>query len=216
MFSKEAWVIVAGETPVRLVLLVLAVSFSLPADGCEDLRGRWESESRTKAGLGQVFEFAGAGVVFVTLAGIADSRYVLEGDRLSSTFADPADPSKPIRINYALRFKGATLTMKELLSGNDQIMTRVGRSVEAKPLLGVWSWKHASGLEASTRFTQAGIMMTRLPIKTEKGSYQCLRESVSIEVPGKKAETRSYRFERGDLVLGTTETAGEKRFRPAE
>lgn len=202
---------------MRFLLSLIALLTAFPSLACDDLRGRWESEARTAGGMGQVFEFTGTGVVFVTLSGIADSRYLLEGNRLSSVFASPDDLKKPIKLTYEITVEATTLTMKEMASGNVQKMIRVGpRPSETRPLLGLWKWEHPSGLQASTRFTEEGEMMTRLPIKTEKGSYLCVTGSVSIEMPGKKSETRPYHLERGVLTLDAVENRGPRRFRAAQ
>lgn len=181
------------------------------ADVPAALVGRWEATARSHGGIGQVFELQADGTLVHWFAAMVDGAYKLEGTRLVESFKDSATGKVS-----EIRFEGATLVQKDAQSGAEIRMTRQGAGGPPDaPIVGVWSFRHETGVTAFIMFTADGRMIFRLPIRADRGRWSVAGDSLTMGLKG-SAMTR-FRYEvQGDQLVLTSDQGRQERYTRAE
>jgi len=167
-----------------------------PAPQSDKLVGLWESENKSKGGIGQAFEFRSDGSFAVSPTVLVESYYSVSGDRL--TIGEKPDPkpgdqtsSVPLGIEGNRMVPDASGVAAE----------RVGSPVPGQPpIVGVWRTPFPTGGMIYEKYTPEGRLIFRFPMRPEKGCYRFDGKWLTLAVDGKK-ESGSAEVRENDLVL---------------
>jgi hypothetical protein len=179
--------------------LLTAILFTIPAahaqtcpqPGAQDLVGLWESRETSKGGIGHAVEFQADGTYVEAPTVIVELPYQVSGDRLILKGA----PETRFEI------QGDTLTQTRP-DGSRIRKERLGKAVEGSPaIVGVWRYRHDTGVTAFERYTPDGRLLLRLPMTSSTGCYRIQGDSLSFNKSGGKETALSIEMKPGELVL---------------
>jgi len=167
---------------LSLVIAVTVAAASALAD--ERIVGRWDSESRTKGAIGNMYFFSADGAVALTVGAMIDFEYGVHDGELRIR--------REGRTVQATRFSidGDTLVRSGPKGGARHEARRMGAAKPgAAPIVGRWRSSHPSGGDAFEEFTPDGALRFRVPFATFSGSYRIDGSWLHLKVPNKP---RSY------------------------
>ena len=171
------------NTPFRAVgfaLLCLQAAFACAAD----LDGTWASDSRTKGGLGSQWEFGSKGDATYTFGALVDFRYETKPGAIKFTLVTTDGTQPPPSDFQPYTLQGDTLTLDPDSAQKRQVMTRVGHADASNPLVGEWTYKHATGGPAFMRYSRKGLVQLLVPLKTFAGAWKMDGDAMRLELPG--------------------------------
>ena len=142
--------------------------------------GFWESESRSRGGIGQTIELKASGELLSSTTVMLDQVY------------RPAD-GKLFIAGSGAPFKVTKDALVQTDDKGDEIRKeRVGGQAEGKdPLVGAWRYRHYTGAVAFERYTEDGRLLFRLPMTSQQGCYRATGDSLSLDIAG-RASTAQY------------------------
>jgi hypothetical protein len=193
---------------ILAVLAVLAVGTGFaagtilrcPPPHSDQLVGLWESENKSKGGIGHTLEFRADGAFVEATTVLVDTYYRVSGDRLiisEKPIADTGDAGSSIPF----KIEGNTLIQKER-SGPSVRKERVGLSESGQaPIVGVWRYRHYTGAIAFERYTPEGRMYFRLPMTSSAGCYVSGGAKLTLARPNEKETQASFELGIDDLAL---------------
>jgi hypothetical protein len=166
------------------------------------LLGQWESTVRTDEGVGNILEFYPDGQVTQVSASMAEADYRLQGDRLITTWKDPAT-GKVSEVETHIEFEGNAKFLEQADDGSgDTWSDRVGDPPRRarSPLIGRWCFLYLERLTSYREFT-ATRMYNRLPVVKLSGRYSVSGDTLTVEMQGQPSGDYPFRIENGRLII---------------
>ncbi|HEV8581642.1 MAG TPA: hypothetical protein VGX68_21450 [Thermoanaerobaculia bacterium] len=155
---------------------LLLAALNCPPPQSSQLVGLWESESKSKGGIGHAFEFRSDGSFVVSPTVLVDSYYRISGDQVIM-----GDKPNPEPGDHA---KSLPLMIEGNRRGNGE---RVGSPVPGQPpLVGVWRTPFPPAAMAYEKYTPDGRWLFRLPMRPEKGCYGFDGAKLTFAINGKQ------------------------------
>jgi hypothetical protein len=180
---------------MRLAHLLLALQLHNP--GLESLVARWDSETRSRGGLGTWIELAANGTCAQTTGAMIDGTWTLEGDRLTLDMKE----TDGRRHSQSVTVKMTGEHQTQVVSGQSRQLVRVGVAESgATPLIGIWSYPHYAGGQAYEEYRNDGRYLFRLPIRTTPCRWTVNGNQLLIVEGSRKRELR-WSLEGDRLVL---------------
>jgi hypothetical protein len=198
----------------RKLLWVPLVALSTGLSGAAEnqIVGKWAAESRTQGGLGAMFEFARDDSVIQTFGALVDFRYRVEGQTLRTTSTDK-ESRKTEETVEPYEIVGEKLIVNPADPEKRQEPTRVGRAKPgAPPIVGLWTFKHYTGVMATWQYTTGGLAQLSVPMKTAKGRYTLEAEYLAKEFEGQPPSKRKFRLAGDQLNLLAEGAEDEQKF----
>jgi hypothetical protein len=190
-----------------VIAVVLALTVVTPVPGEVNLVGLWESKATSSGGIGHAMEFRADGTFVQATTVIVDTFYRLIGDRLVLGPEGPgasADASK----SPSFRVEGDVLVR----TGPDGTVLRAdrlaGQEKGASAIVGGWRYCHPTGAIAYERYTEAGRMLFRLPMRSSKGRYALNGNTLTLVKPQPPDVKLAVEARGDDLVVSKSD--GEK------
>jgi hypothetical protein len=181
---------------IRFIFSVLFVPCFAAAQtgtaGPASIIGTWEALSRSPGGLGSTIAFGPDNTMTFTIGAMVDMSYRLSGDSLFVTNAEGDLPPAQISI--------AKDTLVVTRDGREQRETRVSEpqrdSVggDTDSLVGLWTYRHYTGVPAYEEYTSDGGYHLRVPIRTLKGNYTTDGNSAMLHLIGDGGGDRAVKF----------------------
>jgi hypothetical protein len=150
------------------------------------LIGTWEAISRSSGGLGATITFAAENAMSFTMGAMVDMKYRLSGDSLFVTSTD--GDLAPARVTIA----NDTLVVTR--EGREQRESRVGVASAGNSIVGVWTYKHYTGVAAYEEYTANGVLHLRVPIRTLLGKYTTAGNDAMLHLMGPGGGDRAVKF----------------------
>jgi hypothetical protein len=208
-----------GTFPMLLAsVLVLALGAKPTPTPAPDaaLVGQWESVVRTAEGVGNILEFYPDGRVTQVSASMAEADYKLQGDRLITTWKDPAT-GKVSEVETHVEFEGNAKFLEQADDGSgDTWSDRVGSAprAAASPLVGRWCFLFLETLTSYREFS-ATRMYNRLPVVTLRGRYSVSGDTLTVAMQDQPKGEYPFRIENG-LLLIRSRNGTEKQYKRPE
>jgi hypothetical protein len=178
------------------------------------LLGQWESVSRTPEGVGNILEFHPDGRVTQISASMAEADYRVQGDRLITTWKDPAT-GRISEVETQVEFEGSGKFLEK--SDDDSGNTwsdRIGEAPRAgSPLVGKWCFLFLETLTSYREFTK-DRMYNRLPVVTLRGRYSVSGDVLTVTMQDQPPGAYPFRIENGLLVIKSRDGAERQYRRP--
>jgi hypothetical protein len=198
-----------------LVLALGAPPTPTPAPGTA-LLGQWESVARTPEGVGNILEFSPDGRVTQISASMAEADYKLLGDRLVTTWKDPAT-GRVSEVETHIEFEGTSKFLEQGEDGTsgDSWSDRVGAAPSTgSPLVGRWCFLFLDTLTSYREFTK-DRMYNRLPVVVLRGRYSVAGDKLKVEMQDQPPGEYPFRLEGGLLVI-KSRNGSEKQYKRPE
>jgi hypothetical protein len=197
---------------IAVGLIVVAMALPAPALADDRILGRWDSQSRSKGGIGSMLHFRGDGTVDVTVGAMLDFKYRTAGNRLylalgTETFGP---------IEYSI--KGNTLIRKDPKAGTASEASRVAGSAPPVPtIVGTWRSSHPTGADLVEEFLPDGVLLYRVPFRTDRGRFQADGSTLSMQIPRRpRTYIATYRVEGNVMVVTYRHDGKEERYMRVE
>jgi hypothetical protein len=201
--------------PILALALGAAKPTPTPAPNAA-LVGQWESVVRTPEGVGNILEFYPDGQVTQVSASMAEADYRLQGDRLITTWKDPAT-GQVSEVETHVEFEGSAKFLEKADDGSgDTWSDRVGDPPRGagSPLIGRWCFLYLEMLTSYREFT-ATRMYNRLPVVTLRGRYSVSGDTLTVEMQGQPSGNYPLRIEDGRLII-RSRNGTEKQYKRPE
>jgi hypothetical protein len=200
--------------PSLLVLALGAGPTPTPAPNAA-LVGQWESVVRTPEGVGNILEFYPDGRVTQISASMAEADYRVQGDRLVTTWKDPAT-GKISSVETHVEFEGnARFLEKADDDTGDTWSERIGEAPRSgSPLVGRWCFLFLETLTSYREFTR-DRMYNRLPVVTLRGGYSVSADMLTVTIQDQPPGEYPFRIEGKQLVI-KSRSGTEKQYRRPE
>src|SRR4030095_10278611 len=172
-----------------MLFWLLLAALNCPPPQSNQIVGLWESENKSKGGIGHAFEFRSDGSFVVSPTVLVDGYYRISGDQV--IIGEKPNPEA-----------GDHATSRPLMiEGKQTAGERVGAPVPGQPpLVGVWRTPFPTGGMAYEKYTPEGRMLFRFPMRPEKGCYGFDGAKLTLAMNGKQA-ARSAEVRGDDLTL---------------
>jgi hypothetical protein len=148
--------------------------------------GIWEAVARSAGGLGSTITFSPDNSLSFTLGAMVDMSYRRVGDSLFVTSADGALPPASIK------FVSDTLIVTR--GDREQRETRLTPKTTGDPLVGLWTYKHYTGVTAYEEYDPDGAFHSRVPIRTLTGNYVVAGNTAVMHLMGDGGGDRTVNF----------------------
>jgi hypothetical protein len=193
-------------------LIVVATVLAGPALADDRILGRWDSQSRSKGGIGSMLHFQRDGTVDVTVGAMLDFKYRTAGNRLSLDLG--TETFGP--IEYSI--KGNRLIRKDPKVGTTSEASRVAGSTPPVPtIVGTWRSSHPTGADLVEEFMPDGVLLYRVPFRTDKGHYQADGSTLSMQIPRRpRPYVATYRIVGNLIILTYRHNGKEERYMRVE
>jgi hypothetical protein len=180
---------------MRFAYLLLALQVHNP--GLDSLVARWDSETRSRGGIGAWLELAASGTCTQTTGAMIDGTWILEGDRLTLDITEKDGKRHSQSVTVAIA--GARQT--QVAAGQSRQLARVGITESGdQPLVGIWSYPHYAGGTAYEQYGNDGRYLFRLPIRTTQCRWTVNGNQLQI-VGGSQKRAFRWSLEGDRLVL---------------
>jgi hypothetical protein len=171
--------------------------------------GKWSAAKRTKGGLGTTLIFNDDGSMSHIFGALVDFKYQADGKELKTI--NDADNSVISKEPYEI--DGDKLIINPTDPKAREERSRVGK---AKPgsaaIVGVWSFKHYTGVMSTWQYTTGGLAQLSVPMQTVKGHYKLANGELTVEMEGQPAVTRKVILSGDRLTLGADGDKPEQKF----
>jgi hypothetical protein len=148
--------------------------------------GTWEAVARSAGGLGSTITFSPDNSLSFTLGAMVDMNYRHVGDSLFVTSADGALPPASVK------FTDDTLVVTR--SDREQRETRLTPKLAKDPLVGLWTFRHYTGVAAYEEYAPDGAFHLRVPIRTLTGNYVVAGNTAVMHLIGDGGGDRTVNF----------------------
>jgi hypothetical protein len=178
--------------------------------------GKWAADHRTDGGLGNVLLFNQDRSMVSTFGALVDFRYEADGKTLKTTFQNPPKDGKP--SEPTVQEEPYEIVDDKLIINPDdpkarEERTRVGQPKPgANPIVGVWSFKHYTGVPATWQYTTSGLAQLDVPMQTMKGHYEFRDDELTVDIDGQPSTTRKTVLAHDHLTLLPTSDKHEQRY----
>lgn len=190
--------------------VLLALSIGKVEANENQIVGKWAADSRTKGGLGAMLIFADDGAVTSTFGALVDFKYQVEGQTIKMTFAESA---KQTTEPYAIVGGKLIAYPAEADPTKRQERTRVGTAKPGVPqIVGLWTFKHYTGVMATMQYTSGGSGQLSVPMKTSKGRYKLQNQKLTMEFAGRPTSNRKIQLSGNHLTLLADGAKPEQKF----
>jgi hypothetical protein len=178
------------------------------------LVGQWESVVRTPEGVGNILEFYPDGRVTQISASMAEADYRVQGDRLITTWKDPAT-GKVSEVETHVEFEGSGRFLEKADDDSgDTWSERIGEAPRSgSPLVGRWCFLFLETLTSYREFTK-DRMYNRLPVVTLRGRYSVSADMLTVTMQDQPPGEYPFRIEGGRLVIKSRSGAEKEYKRP--
>ena len=180
------------------------------------LVGQWESVARTAEGVGNILEFSPDGRVTQISASMAEAGYKIVGDRLITTWKDPAT-GRVSEVETGIEFEGISkfLERGDADTGGDTWSDRVGAAPRTgSPLVGQWCFLFLDTLTSYREFTR-DRMYNRLPVVVLRGRYSVAADKLTVAMQDQPSGEYPFRLDGGLLVI-KSRNGSEKQYKRPE
>ena len=194
-----------------LVLLFISLIASVEGDD-HQLVGKWAADVRTKGGLGSLWTFTKDGIATLTFGSLVDFQYQVEGQTLKTLFRDKHSGEFKEVGSELYELTGDRLIINGADPKKRQEMERIGvPKKEAASIVGIWSFKHDSGVMATMEYTTTGLAQLSVPFNSEEGLFKLQTEELAVEFKGRAPIKRTIHLQGDHLTfLATGEHKEEK------
>jgi hypothetical protein len=191
---------------IYAVLLICLVPYTSYAG--QDVLGIWSSYNRTKGGLGSQVVFKEDGKVVFAFGALVDFKYVIKNNKITMTGLGPDREEMQDVVENEFRIDGDTLIMSSPTSTYVESMKRVVNPKSGKhPIVGSWTYKHYTGIQAYMRFSSHGIVQLSVPFQSASGTYRIEKDGLVIDLQNKKIQ---YAIIRNGDMLSLTDIDNNK------
>lgn len=177
------------------VLLTLAIVMPVPRE--TNLVGLWESKETSAGGIGRALEFRPDGTYVEATVVLVETPYRIDKDRL---VLGDEDPSSGDVMTATIRFEGNSVVQ----TNSDGTVTHRERMKPQRgsgtSIVGDWRYCHGGEIIAYDRFTDAGKMLIRLPMRSSFGRYSLEKGVLTLE-SRRRAKTFKVEVRGENLVL---------------
>jgi hypothetical protein len=196
MTRHAPWILIAAFAG----LTASGVALSAEEAPASPVLGFWESVETSRGGIGSALELRADGALRWSVVVLVESEYRLDDGRLVMLDESGGEQEMPVTL--------ADGKMEMTGPGDAEIhKTRFRDPTDgASPIVGDWSYGFGEGL-AFERYTEAGRMLFRLPMRTDAGTYRVEGDRLEVEAQG-KTDTWTWRLDDDELVVVT---GGEER-----
>jgi hypothetical protein len=185
--------------PALLGITLIVFLCGLSGASDNQVVGKWASDTRSKGGLGTRYNFTNDGVVMISFGALVDFDYRIEGQILKTNLKGDT-VEKPDSIPFEI--VGDKLIINPSDTNSRQEMTRTSiPDVKAPPIVGVWSFKHYTGVMATMRYATSGLAQLSVPFACLKGRYELQGQELIIEFEGNPSVKRKIRLEGNRLIF---------------
>ncbi len=194
---------------IGLGLMWLSGARADAARAARDVTGVWSAEVRTgRKGESGEQMIVTAGGVILTEGVLIDSRYEIDGTRITMT---PVDERLGPPEEFEFTVESDTMTMVSA-DAKSRVMTRVHPPYEgAHPVVGEWTWPLLVTWNLVQRFSRKGAAQFVLPLEMDKGPYRMEGDTMHIRVARKPPFALTVRRE-GNLLITRNADGKETRF----
>lgn len=178
---------------MMLACLLIAALPCFPPQSPQ-LVGLWESKGTSQGGIGHTIELRSDGTFVEAVTVIVDMSYRVSSDRI---IVD----EEPVSDARRFTFEGDTLV--EGMPGSPAVRKeRIGqRENGPAPIVGMWRFRHSTGVMAFERYTPEGRLHFRLPIASSQGCSTLEGTRLTLDRPGQKKMKVSLEWRGTDLAL---------------
>lgn len=179
------------------------------------LYGQWESVERSPEGVGNILEFRPDGRVIQISCSMAEADYRVVGDRLITTWKDPAT-GKVSEAETHVEFEGSARFLEKPDDGSgDTWSDRIGEAPRTgSPLVGKWCFLFLESLTSFREFTK-DRMYNRLPVVTLRGVYSVSADVLTVTMQAQPPGDYPFRLEK-DLLVIKNRNGAEKQYKRPE
>lgn len=178
------------------------------------IKGSWDSDLRSRSGIGTIWTFKENGTLEITSAAMIDYIYVLFNDTLITVYTDK-QTAEPQTDTSVVKIKNDTLT-QVIASGGKQykrVLKRNGKISDPNNIeRGFWEGKNSANQKMTYKFTKDHQLIFRVPFETKKGTYELNGTSLKINVTGEKPEMWNVHFVNNTMILKNGSTGSEIAF----
>jgi len=199
--------------PTILRMLMLAVSVVSAKADQRQISGKWAADDRTKGGLGTVIIFTDDGSVTNIFGELVDFKYRVEGETIIQTYDDPSTgTSSQTTLPYSI--VGDKLTEVDPANAANRLeMTRVGTAKPGvTPIVGLWTYKHYTGVMATVQFTRGGLEQLSVPMTVASGRYKLQTGELTMEIEGQPPSKRKIVLSGDHLTFLADAAEHEQKF----
>ena len=143
------------------------------------LVGRWDSNDRSRGGLGVSLVLHEAAKCSKITGAMLDGRWTLSGTALTRTVPTGQGGSETQKMSVSIQGN----TMVQIIDGERRTLKRVGgRAAGSQSINGIWSYPHDAGGVAYEDYESDGRFLFRLPITTEACAWKADRNHLRLTV----------------------------------
>jgi hypothetical protein len=179
------------------VILLALATCAAPAD--RSLVGLWESTTRGPGSVGHTLEFRPDGSFVSSFTVLVQQAYRFDARKLS--MADDEAGLQGEAESARVEIQGDVLVLTDT-KGATLRKERVGPVEDpARPIVGVWKYRHDGGVVVFERYTAGGQMLFRLPMSSNRGCYTLNAGTLTVDAEATRAATFKPRVEGDGLEL---------------
>jgi hypothetical protein len=190
----------------------LFILINITATAQDSVVGKWAANIRTRGGLGALWTFETNGKASKSFGALVDFRYSADGRTLRTIFTD-FYTKKVEEDSSSYEILGDMLITNPTDTTRRQEMKRVGPPrTGANPIVGIWTYKHYTGVMATMEFTSTGLAQLSVPFEVEKYLYAMNGQEINITSEGTPSYRRKLRLENDTLIFPAEGDEKEKRY----
>ena len=187
----------------RLVILFVALCTAAAPSSPSRLAGRWDSQARSRGGLGYWLSLDANGSCTKTTGAMIDGRWTLVGTHLTRTVLIEDGHTDVSELTTTIGRRSMTQT----IGGEKRELMRAGALNHGTAgLEGTWTYAHPAGGIAYEEYTADHRFLFRLPMVTEPCSWSATETTLEIVL---NSTTTDYAWRIAHEVLTLTHEGAE-------
>src|SRR5262249_39197255 len=160
--------------------------------------GLWESRETSKGGIGQALEFRTDGRFVETFLILLNMFYRVSGDH-RALLETPGAADSVQDVTFRVDSNMLTETGPD---GTKLTKERFGKPpVTGSTLTGVWRYRHDTGAVAYERYSDDGVFLFRLPMRSFTGCFTLDGDRLRLAHQAMPETVMTIAWRAGDLVL---------------
>lgn len=175
--------------------------------------GKWAADSRSKGGLGAMYDFSENGIATYSFGALVDFDYQVNNNTLKYTFKNPDTGQSESNPAEEFFLTPTQLIINPSDPQKKTAMTRVGSAMAGQnSIVGSWSFKHPSGGNAIMQYGKSGHAFLHVDMLVFKGPYQLSGQELTVRLESRPTTTRKFKLESNRLILEATADRKEEKF----
>ncbi|MCH8325907.1 MAG: hypothetical protein IIB83_05015 [Bacteroidetes bacterium] len=193
---------------------VIIYSSSFSQEVKKGLIGKWGSDVVKNSRVGTVWQFNKNGTVEITSGAVVYYVYSFNGKELISALFNHITGGTILDTSF-VEIRGDSLFQKYKLKSKEysRVMIRVGkRKKSLLHLVGTWETINIAGQKSYYKFNGDHTLILRIPLKTQKGTFNVKDFTLELKLKGEKQEVYNIKFLSHSLSLKNIRNKIEKTF----